>query len=88
MESYDGLDARLVVHVQYEFLTARGSHHSRPSLICILASKEIMHTKIMYPFIISRIYNKYDLTNNIVQGRLTHSSRRTRSILLLNVLLS
>jgi hypothetical protein len=41
----DGLDSWLVVHVHDELLTARGGHHIRPSLV----SKEILHTKMMYP---------------------------------------
>jgi hypothetical protein len=40
MESYDGLDARPVVHVHGELLTTRGI---RPTLI----------SSMMYPFIIS-----------------------------------
>ena len=39
MESYDGLDVCLVVHVHYEFLTTRGSHRNRPGLTSILESK-------------------------------------------------
>jgi hypothetical protein len=31
--SYDGLEARLVMHVHDEFFTGFGSHHLRPSLI-------------------------------------------------------
>jgi hypothetical protein len=88
MVSDDGLDARLVVHVHDELLTARGSHHIRPGLVSSLASEEILHTKTMYPYIISRICNKCDLLNNIVRGRLTHSSCFTHSALLLNSLSS
>ena len=55
--SYDGLDAHLVMHVHEEFFAAFGSHRIRPGLMSILASKEIMHTNMMYPFIISRISN-------------------------------
>ena len=47
--SYDGLDARLVVHVHDEFFTASGSHRIRPVLISLLASEEILHTNTMYP---------------------------------------
>ena len=54
--SYDGLDTRLVMHVHDEFFAAFGSHHIRPGLMSILASKEILHTNMMYPFIISRMY--------------------------------
>ena len=53
--SYDGLDARLVMHV-HEFFAAFGSHRIRPGLMSVLASKEILHTNTMYPFIISRMY--------------------------------
>jgi hypothetical protein len=84
--SDDGMDARLVVHVHDELLTARGSHHIRPGLVSSLASEEILHTNTMYPYIISRICNKCDLLNNIVRGRLTHNSCFTRSALLLNSL--
>jgi hypothetical protein len=72
MESDDGMDACLVVHVHDELLTARGSLHIRPGLISRLASKEILHTKTMYPYVL----------NNIVRGRLTNSSCFTRSALL------
>ena len=54
--SYDGLDARLVMHVHDEFFAAFGSHRIRPGLMSVLASKEILHTNTMYPFIISRMY--------------------------------
>ena len=54
--SYDGLDARLVMHVHDEFFAAFGSHRICPSLMSILASNEILHTNTMYPFIISRLY--------------------------------
>jgi hypothetical protein len=52
MVSDDGLDARLIVFVHNELLTARGSHHIRPALVSSLASEEILHTKMMYPYII------------------------------------
>jgi hypothetical protein len=68
----DGLDSRLVVHVHDEFLTAYGDHHIRPSLVSSLASEEILHTKMMYPYIISRMCNECDIFYNIVI--LTHSS--------------
>jgi hypothetical protein len=54
----DGLDSCLVVHVHDELLTAHGGHHIRPSLVSSLASEEILHTKTMYPYIISRICNE------------------------------
>jgi hypothetical protein len=78
----DGLDSGLIVHVHDELLTARGGHHIRPSLVSSLASEEIMHTKTMYPYIISRICNECDIFYIIL--RLTHSSCFTRSALLLN----
>jgi hypothetical protein len=40
VESYDGLDTRLVVHVHDELLKAHGSHHIRPFLISNLAYEE------------------------------------------------
>jgi hypothetical protein len=64
--SDDGLDARLVVHVHDELLTASGSHHIRPDLVSSLTSKEILHTKTMYPYIVSRMCNECDVLNNIV----------------------
>jgi hypothetical protein len=76
------------VHVHDKLLTARGSHHIRPDLLYSLASKEIPHTKTMYPYIISRMRNECDILNNIVSGRLTRPSCFTRSTLLLNCLSS
>jgi hypothetical protein len=81
-----GLDSCLVVHVNEELLTARGGHHIRTSLVSSLASEEIMHTKTMYPYIISRMCNECDIFYIIVI--LTHSSCFTRSALLLNSLSS
>jgi hypothetical protein len=78
----DGLDSGLIVHVHDELLTARGGHHIRPSLVSSLASEEILHTKMMYPYIISRICYECDIFYIIL--RLTHSSCFTRSALLLN----
>jgi len=86
MVSYDGLDARLVMHVHDEFFAAFGSHRIRPGLMSVLASKEILHTNTMYPFIISRMSNECDVLSNVVRGRLTHSSCFTCSALLLNTL--
>jgi hypothetical protein len=82
MVADDGLDLRLIVHVHDKLLTARGSHHIRPGFVPSLASKEILHTKTMYPYIISSMCNECDIFYNIV--RLTHSSCFTRSALLLN----
>jgi hypothetical protein len=70
------------VHVRDELLTARGGHHIRPSLVSSLAFEEILHTKTMYPYIISRMCNECDIFYIIL--RLTHSSCFTRSALLLN----
>jgi hypothetical protein len=82
----DGLDSCLIVHVHDELLTTRGGHHIRPILVSCLASKEILHTKTMYPYIISRMCNECDIFYIIV--RLSHSSCLTRSTLLLNSLSS
>jgi hypothetical protein len=79
----DGLDSDLIVHVHNELLTARGGHHIRPSLVSSLASEEILHTKTMYPYIISRICNECDIFYIII--RLTHGSCFTCSALLLKV---
>jgi hypothetical protein len=68
----DGLDSGLIVHVHDELLTACGGHHIRPSLVSSLASEEILHTKMMYPYIISRIYNECDIFYIIL--RLIHNS--------------
>ena len=68
MVSYDGLDARLVVHVHDEYFTASGSHCIRPVLISLLASEEIMYKDVMYPVIISRMYKVYDVLSNVVLG--------------------
>jgi hypothetical protein len=76
----DGLDSGLIMHVHDELLTARGGHHIRPSLVSSLASEEIMYTKTMYPYIISRICNECDIFYIIL--RLTHNSCFTRSALL------
>jgi hypothetical protein len=84
--SDDGLDARLVMHVYDEIFIARGSHHIRLDLLCSLESKEILHTKMMYPYIISRMCNECSILNNIVRARHTHNSCFTRSTLLLNSL--
>jgi hypothetical protein len=82
----DGLDSCLVVHVHDELLTARSGHHIGPSLVSSLASEEIMHTKTMYPYIISRMCNECNIF--YITVRLTHSSFFTRSALLLNSLSS
>jgi hypothetical protein len=66
--SDDGLDACLIVHFHDELITARGSHHIRPGLVSSLASEEILHTKMMYPYITSRMCNECDILNNIVLG--------------------
>jgi hypothetical protein len=78
----DGLDLCLIVHVHDELLIARGGHHICPSLVSSLASEEILHTKMIYPYIISRMCNECDIFYIIL--RLTHSSCFTRSALLLN----
>jgi hypothetical protein len=88
MEIYNGLDARLIVHVHDEFLTARGSHHIRPAIISSLAYEETLHTNTMYPYIISRMCNESDVLNNVMRGRLTHDSFFTGFALLLNYYLS
>jgi hypothetical protein len=80
----DGLDSCLVVHLHNKLLIARGGHHICPNLVSSLAFEEILHTKIMYPYIILRMCNKCDIFYIIVT--LTHSSCFTRSVLLLNSL--
>ena len=66
MVSYNGLDARLVMHVHDEFFVAFGSHRISPGLMSVLASKEILHTNTVYPFIISRMSNECDVLSNVV----------------------
>ena len=61
-----GLDAHLVVHVLDEFLGGFVSHSIRLGLVCLLASKEILHIDAMYPVIISRMSNQCDVLNNVV----------------------
>jgi hypothetical protein len=86
MVADNGLDSRLIVHFHDELLTARGGHHIRPGLVSNLASEEIMHTKTIYPYIISSMCNECDIFYNIL--RLTYNSCFTRSALLLNSLTS
>jgi hypothetical protein len=62
----DGLDSRLVVHLHDELLTSHGGHHIRPGLVSSLTSDEIMHTKTMYPYIISRMCKECNIFYNIV----------------------
>jgi hypothetical protein len=87
VESYDGLEARLIVQVHDELLTTRGSHHIRPALISSLTSEGIVHINTMYLYIISSMHNKCDVLNNILRERLTHGSCLTNSTLLLNSLM-
>jgi hypothetical protein len=82
----DDLDSCLIVYVHDELLTTCGGHHICPDLISNLVSEEILHTKTMYPYIISRMCNECDIFYIIV--RLTRSSCFTRSTLLLNSLSS
>jgi hypothetical protein len=63
----DGLDSCLIVHVHDELLTARGGHHIHPSHVSSLAYEEILHTKMMYPYIILRICNECDIFYIIVR---------------------
>ena len=51
---YDGLDAHLAMHVGDEFFTGFDSHLLHPVLKSLLAFVISLHTKAMYPFIISR----------------------------------
>jgi hypothetical protein len=84
----DGLDAHLVVHVHDELLISRGSHHIRPGPLSRITYEEILHTNMMYPYIVSRMCNECYILNNIMRGRLTHNSCFTRSALLLNCMSS
>ena len=62
----NGLVVCLVMHVLHEFITGFLSHTSRPGLISLLASKEILHIDMMYHVIISRMSNECDVLRNIV----------------------
>ena len=74
-----GLHARLVVHVGDVLPTGGGSHLIRPGLKSFFRLEIPLHTKPMYPFIISI----KDLPNeNVVRERLTQNSASTRSCLL------
>jgi hypothetical protein len=66
VESYDGRDAHLIVHVHDELLIAHGNHHIRHALISSIVSEKILHTTMMYPYIISRMCNESDILNNMV----------------------
>ena len=80
------LDARLVVHVLNEFLGGFVSHNIRLGLISLFAFKEILRIDAIYPVIISRMSNQYDVLSNIVRERLTQSSALTRCALSTNTL--
>lgn len=43
MVFYDGLDARLIVHIYDEFFTTSGSQRICPALISLLTSVEILY---------------------------------------------
>jgi hypothetical protein len=77
--SDDGLDARLVLHVHDDLLTTRGSHHIHPGLIFSLTFEEILHIKMMYPYI---IFKNVQRMRRIKQ----HSARNTYPQLLLHLL--
>jgi hypothetical protein len=81
MVADDGLDLGLIVHVHDELLTPHSGHHIRSSLVSSLASEEILHTKTIYPYIISKVCNECDIFYIIL--RLTHNSCFTHSALLL-----
>jgi hypothetical protein len=42
------------MHVHDEFFIGFGSHYLRAGLKSLLASEQILHIDVMYPFIISR----------------------------------
>jgi hypothetical protein len=52
--SDDGLDARLIIDVHDELFAGFGKHRLCPGLKSLLASVIMLHTNMMYPFIISR----------------------------------
>jgi hypothetical protein len=64
---YDGLDARLVMHVLHEFLIGSLSHPSRLWLKSLLAYEEILHIDAMYAVIILRMPNQCDVLSNVVR---------------------
>jgi hypothetical protein len=79
-----GLDTPLVVHVSDVLPTGCGSRPIRLGLKSFFGPEILLHTKPMYPFIISRkdLPNECDVLSNVVQERLTQNSANTRSYLL------
>jgi hypothetical protein len=78
---YVGLDARIVVHLGDVLPTSCSSH---PIHLGIFGLEKFLHTKPMYPFIISIkvLTNEYDVLSNVLRERLTQNSANTRSCLL------
>ena len=52
MVTSDGLEAHLVMHVYDAFFIGFGQHHSRPLLVLLLTSKEVLQKDMVYQFII------------------------------------
>jgi hypothetical protein len=81
---YVGLDARIVVHLGDVLPTSCSSHPIRLGLKSFFGLEKFLHTKPMYPFIISIkvLTNEYDVLSNVLRERLTQNSANTRSCLL------
>jgi hypothetical protein len=73
----------MVVHFSDVLPTSYGSHLIRLGLKSF-GLEIFLHTKPMYPFIISikDLTNECDLLSNVVRERLTQNSTNTRSCLL------
>jgi len=81
---YVGLDAPMVVHLGDVLPTSCGSRPIRLGLKSFFGLEIFLHTKPMYPFIISikDLTNECDVLSNVVRERLTQNSANTRSCLL------
>jgi hypothetical protein len=82
----DGLNVRLVMHVLQELEASFVSYPRGTSLESVVTFEEILHIDNMYPVIISRMSNEYDVLSKVMRGRLIHSSAVTRAALLSNTL--
>jgi hypothetical protein len=70
----DALEPRLVVQVRESGPTDLVLHSRCPFLKPFIAPKEVMHTYIMYHFIISRMTNECVVLTNLVRRRLIQNS--------------
>jgi hypothetical protein len=77
----------MVVHLGDVLPTSCGSHPIRLGLKSFFGLEIFMHTKLMYPFIISikDLTNECNVLSNVLRERLTQNSANTRSCLLQQV---